>query len=160
MNRRAVVSIPLRHPAEGKPVPIVSDAVYGTQPVSEGAMVPLLILDTTERPDISDMISAHRYGGQGDVKSVWAAPSRWGGDRIRLVLTVVRPSHCVIVLEFEIVRQGGLVDQIVQTELLYLQAGRPGDRLISTLANERVILEVPSREFRAAWDSIFRKALV
>jgi hypothetical protein len=56
-------------------------------------------------------------------------------------------------------RQGGVVDQIVQSQGLYLQGGRPGDRLASTLDHERILVEVPSRKFRPEWDRILRKAL-
>lgn len=123
-------------------------------------MVPVLILDTTNRPDIDDMIAAHKHGGQGDVRSVWGTPSRWRKESLQLVLTVVNPSQCVVVLEFHLPRQWGVVDQIVQTELLYLQGGRPGDRLASTFDAGRVIMEIPCGDFRGEWEEVFREVLV
>jgi hypothetical protein len=146
--------------AEAKPVPIVSDASMATRGLADGRLIPLFIIDTSERPDIDDMIQAHRHLGAGDARSAWSLPSRFDKSRIRLILTVVKPSHCVTVLEFDIARQGGVVDQIVQSQGLYLQGGRPGDRLASTLDNDRILVEVPSREFRSEWDRIFRRALI
>jgi hypothetical protein len=152
-------AIPLRHIAEAKPVPIVSDASMATRGLADGRLIPLFILDTSERPDIDDMIGAHQHLGAGDASSTWSLPARFDRSKIRLILTAVKPSHCVIVLEFDVVRQGGVVDQIVQAQGLYLQGGRPGDRLAFTLDHGRILVEVPCREFRPEWDRIFRKAL-
>jgi len=51
------------------------------------------------------------------------------------------------------------VDQIIHSEGVYIQPGRPGDRLSTTFDNPRVLAEVPSREFQAEWDRMLRKAM-
>lgn len=160
MSRWRRKPIPLRHMDEAKPVPIVSDALMATCGLADGRLIPLFILDTSERPDIDDMIQAHRHLGGGDVRSAWGRPARFEKSKIRLILTVVKPSQCVTILEFDVARQGGVVDQIVQAQGLYLQGGRPGDRLASTLDNDRILVEVPSREFRPEWEHIHRKVLI
>ena len=155
------VQIRARHEAELKPVPIASDAAMVTRGVADGRLIPLLILDTSRRPDIDDMIRAHAHSGPGDVSSVWSRPSRFDANRLRLVLSVTKPSYCVILLEFDdLSRQGGTIDQIMQSQCLYLQAGRPGDRLSTTFDHPRIIVEVPSRHFRSEWDGLLRKSLV
>ncbi len=73
--RREAVRV--RHPAEAEPVPIVADAGIATVAVGDGRMIPLLILDTSRRPDIEDMVKAHHaLEGQGDVKAQWGRPIR------------------------------------------------------------------------------------
>jgi hypothetical protein len=52
-----------------------------------------------------------------------------------------------------------VVDQIIQAQGVYLQPGRPGDRLATTLDKGKILVEVPSRNFRAEWDRIFSKQL-
>jgi len=152
--------IQLRHSIEADPVPIVSDAGVASRGVADGRLIPLFILDTSKRPDIDDMIRAHRHLGPGDAKSAWALRSRFDKTRLQLLLTIEKPSHCTILLEFDVIRQGGVIDQIIQSQGFYLQAGRPGDRLLSTIEHERILVEVPSREFRGEWQRIFRKAVV
>jgi hypothetical protein len=142
------------------PVPIISDAAMMTRGIADGRLLPLIILDTSGRPDIEDMIRAHEHFGPGDVHTYWVAPSRFDRSRVRLVLKVTKPSQCVVVLEFEIVRQGVIVEQIIQSQGLYIQDGRPGDRLRTTFDHQRILAEVPSREFRPEWDRMLRKALV
>lgn len=68
-------AIPVRHPAEAEAVPVVADAGIATVGVGDGRMIPLLILDTSQRPDIEDMVKAHHaVDGQGDVKAQWGTP--------------------------------------------------------------------------------------
>ena len=152
--------MPVRHPAEAVPVPIAGDAGIATVGVGDGRMIPLLILDTAKRPDIEDMIKAHhRMAGQGDVKSGWGRPDTFfDSGVVSLTLTFEKPSHCLILLRFDIGKYGGLVDQIIRSQGLYIQAGRPGDRLTTTFDHPRVLAEVPSREFQDEWDRMLRKA--
>lgn len=153
-------TLPLNTPAEQVPIPIAWDAVVATQALAGGRMIPLVILDTTSRPDIDDMVRAHRLIGPGDVESVWSKVSRWDDSRVQLILMISKPSRCVVVLEFDVVKQGGLVDYIVQAQGLYLQPGRPGDRLISTVDTDRILVEVPSKDFRDEWEKMFLKGLL
>ena len=58
--RRQRLEIPLRHEAEAQPVPIVADGMIATAVMGEGRNIPLLILNTSCRPDIETMVQAHR----------------------------------------------------------------------------------------------------
>lgn len=150
----------LNDAAEATPVPIVSDAGIATVAVGDGRMIPLVIIDTSNRPDIDDLVLAHKHlDGQGDAGSMWGRPnSIFDTGIVNLILTFQKPGHCVIILGFELGQYGGLVDQIVLSQGLYVQPGRPGDRLRSTFNNPRVLVEVPTREFQPEWDRILRKA--
>ena len=159
MSRWQKIAIQLSNKAEKEPVPIVSDAAVATRGLADGRIIPVLIIDTSLRPDIEDMIKAHKHVGAGDANSAWSIPSRFDKSRIILVLTIIKPSRCVIILEFNIARQGGVVDQIIHAQGLYIQPGKVGDRLTSTIDNERLLVEVPSRHFRKEWDNVLRKAI-
>lgn len=154
-------AIPVRHPAEAEAVPVVADAGIATVGVGDGRMIPLLILDTSRRPDIEDMVKAHHaMDGQGDVKAQWGRPDTlFDKGLVSLILTFEKPSYCLIILRLDIGKYGGLVDQIIRSQGLYIQPGRPGDRLSTTFDNPRVLAEVPSREFQPEWDRMLRKAM-
>ena len=102
----------VQHPAEAEPVPIVADASIARVDVGDGRMIPLLILDTSKRPDIEDMINAHRHmGGQGDVDVSWGRPNRFfDTGTVALLLTFTKPSRCLILLQLDIGQYGGVVD--------------------------------------------------
>lgn len=159
MTRWNRQTIPISSPLEKQPVPIVWDATVASVGVGEGKMIPLLILDTSRRPDIETMLLAHKHSGPGDVISGWSIPSRFNTSHVSLVLEQTKPSHCVIILEFNVADRGGVVDQIVQAQGVYIQSGREGDRLANTLDKQRILVEVPTRDFKSEWDKIFRKQL-
>ena len=162
LRRRFKAEIPLRHPEQANPVPIVSDGLIATGAVGEGQMVPVIVLDTSSRPDIEGVVSAHTHLGKGDVKSYWPLPHSWLRKRSTcLVLEFVRPSQCVVILEFDLEQQGVLVDQILYAEGLWIQPGRAGDRVGTLLDKPKLLVEVPlSREFHRAWEPVFEKAMI
>ena len=156
------VKIPLRHPSEMNPVPIVADGMIATAVMGEGRHIPLLILDTSSRPDIETMVLAHQEFGPGDVIFVWSFKERWFGlASPLLLLRITKPSECVVVIEFDMTkRQGILVDQILWAQSVYLRPGRPGDRLATTIDKPSILAEVPASEaFDKRFQRIHEKAL-
>ena len=160
-NRWHREAVSVQHLVEAEPVPIVADGSIATVAVGDGRMIPLLILDTSKRPDIEDMVKAHHHvGSQGDLTSAWGQPDTFfDTGTVRLILTFERPSRCLALLQLDIKKYGGLVDNIILSQGLYIQPGRPGDRLRTTFDNPRVLAEVPSREFQSEWTKMLRKAL-
>jgi hypothetical protein len=137
-------------------VSIAGDGLIGTHGVGDGRMIPVVILDTSNRADIEEYIRVHSGGPPGDVRVQWAhVPQR---DTVILKLSVARPLVIEILIGFRLPEnQGILVEQILSVSGLYIQAGRPGDRLKSTLGSNRIIVEVPDTGFRPTWDKIFLK---
>lgn len=154
------MSFAYRHALELEPVPIHWDAAISTQLVGGGRLIPLLILNCSLRPDIVDMIVGHRDLGGGEVQSGWVCPTRFKTTPVQLVLELAGPVRCLIKLEFELPRRGAIVDSIVASQGLYLQAGRDGDRLVSTMGEPRVLVEVPSGDFRSEWERVLMRSLV
>lgn len=132
--------------------PIVGDAAIATQ-FAEGRLLPVLILDTLRRPEITELIRVHAYM-QGDVASRWAS-SRDDDDVVMLILTFERPLEVELILEFSIEHQAMLVECILSGGAVYLQTGVPGDRLLMTMEAPRMLVEVPASGFRAYWEQLF-----
>ncbi len=156
------MEIPLSHPSEADPVPIVRDGIVATVAESYGRNIPVLILDTSSRPDIETMVRAHGELGPGDAVSGWSFKPRHGFSfsAPTLILRFTKPSQCLVVVQFDLEKQGILVDQILWAEGVYLQPGRPGDRLASTIDNPRILVEVPANvAFAKRFRSGYRKAL-
>lgn len=124
--------------------------------VGEGRLVPLLILDGEQRPDIAEMIRIHEELSSGDFAAQWGRlPNRDG--TISLILKFIRPAELNVILEFDIEKQGGIVDMIIRARALYLQAGKEGDRLMSTMQQPRILVEIGDLEFDKEWDKMLRK---
>ena len=158
MNKEKI-KIHFRNKIEMVPLPIISDAIIARKDLADGRMIPLLIIDTSHRPDVKDMIKAHELTGAGDVESIWFFPSRFDRRNVNILLIITKPSKCLILLEFNVLRHGGVVDQIIHSQGLYLQSGNLGDRLSTTIDHERLLIEIPSKHFKNEWDNVLRKTI-
>jgi len=155
--QQSIVELP--NAESGKAVPIIADGGIATVNLGDGRNIPVLIIDTSKRPDIVDLVNAHKELPPGDVKSMWGKRSK-SNKFISLILTFEKPSHAVVVLDFDIVKQGILVEQIVTTQALYLQPGHYGDKVSTTLDKSKIIVEVRNTGFREKWNEIFQDELV
>lgn len=134
-------------------VPIVGDAAIAG-PVIDGRMTPLLILDSLGHPEVNAIINAHSHLSPGDVTSNWAS-IEGRPDDVVLILTFVRPVEAEVAICFSIEKQAILVDAVLQSSAVYLQAGRDGDRLVHDPARPKVLVEVPAGDFNEKWEGIF-----
>ena len=138
--------IPTKHPWEARPATIISDAAIATVNVGDGRLIPLVIIDSAERPDIEELVRVHEYLPPGDVTVQWGHMENTP-EFIALFLRFVRPVEAFLVLNFNIAKQGGIVDQILSARALYLQPGRRGDRFRNTIDAKRILIDVPETGF-------------
>lgn len=148
----------VNHPREAKAVPIAGDAAIATPGTVDGKLVPLLILDTRERPDIAEAIKNQASFPEGDVTTAWGKVLGGNSD-VALFLRFLRPTEVSAVIEFAIPERGILVEHILMAKAVYLQAGKPGDRLVHDTERQKMIVEVPDTGFRPQWDKIYAKSV-
>jgi hypothetical protein len=139
-------------------VAIVADGSIAG-PIVEGSNIPLLILDTSERRDVEELIRVQAHLPPGDVRF------RWGGsadddDLVILVLDFDRPVEARVAIRFSIEHQGILVDAALQSHAVYIQAGREGDRLRDDLDLPKMIVELPETGFRPKWDQLLARRMI
>lgn len=145
-------------PGHTKAAAIVGDATVSSVSVGNGRLIPLVILDTRDRPEIETIIEAHRHGlAPGDVLVTWGELNG-RRERVALICQFVRPVESLVVIEFAILPQGILIDQALTAKALYIQGGRPGDRLIHDLQKPKILIEVPETGFSKVWNKLFHKS--
>jgi hypothetical protein len=142
-----------------KPLRIVADAAIATSNFGEGRLIPLVIVDTTRRPDVDELIRIHEHIDPGDVESQWGKLKNSEGS-VALILSFKRPSELTVIIDFDIVKQGILVDQILASKGLYIQSGRDGDRFINNPEAKKILAEIPDRGFLKIWDQLFHSNIV
>jgi hypothetical protein len=153
------VEIQLHHPREARPVRIVADAAVSVSGLHGGRLLPVLLLDTSDRPDIAALIRVHESLGPGDVKVQWGQIEGHEGT-VALFLAFVRPMELFMVLEFDIVRQGILVEQALTGQGMYLTRAEGADDLLTkNIDRTKVIVEIGDTGFRKTWDDLFYKHL-
>jgi hypothetical protein len=150
--------ITVNKPHETKPVPIVADAALALGAIGDGRLIPLVIVDTTERPDLEELIRVQQYVPAGDVTVQWGEVEG-RPENVALMLSFTRPMQLFAILEFNVVKQGSLVDQIMSANGLYIQAGRPGDRFVHNTELPKLIVEIPDTGVRDLWDDKFYRQI-
>ena len=78
---------------------------------------------------------------------------------MNLFLQFRRPTDVTIILEFDVLRQHGIVDMILTSRFLYLQPGRQGDRFHNNINADKIIVEIPDTGFNPFWEKLFQKTL-
>jgi hypothetical protein len=82
---------------------------------------------------------------------------------LALVLQFQRPIESVCVVNFDLSKQGSVVELALRARAMYLQAGKPGDRLYRTLDSPRVIVELgadlPPNRWNELWLSAIKRRL-
>ncbi|MCW5699360.1 MAG: hypothetical protein KIT00_05925 [Rhodospirillales bacterium] len=137
--------------------PFLYDGAIATTVLGEGRLITVLILDKNKHREIHDLALIHRSVPSGDVKSQWAMSPE--NHRVFLHLIFERPIEFEIVIPFNVADEGNLVDNILRSQAVYLQAGQPGDRVSTTFDEPKVIVEVPQGGFEVKWQKIWLKAL-
>jgi hypothetical protein len=144
-------TITLQH-HEVRPVSIVADACISTVGVHGGRVLPVLLLDTSNRADIAELIRIHGSFEPGDVTVQWGHIDGHDKGTVALFLRFIRPMELFVALEFDIVKQGILVELALAAHGLYLtQANDPDDRLMKDINRPKIIVEIPDTGYRDLW---------
>jgi hypothetical protein len=143
---------------ESATLELLSDGLVTNRTLADGRAIPILLIDCSSRPDIEDLIRSHEHIATDDVKIQWGKSSK-NTDSVVLVLSFERPSSCTAVIEFDILKHGGTVDQIMRCEVVFLQSAEEGQRVASTLDKPKMVVEVPSKQALAAWNAHLFKVL-
>ena len=149
-------NIEVRHSYEAVPVPIIRHAA-ATLPEAMGQLAPILIVDTSNRPDIEEYVRIHEHSPPGDVNVQWGRRLD-NRSTYRLILSVIRPVELVIIFDLPFPDAISVIDHITYVGKLCIQPGRPGDTLSGTFfGSKRVIMEIPDTGFRARWEKRVRR---
>ena len=158
-SRKRLREFTINGPEEALPVPIVGDAAIATKTTAEGRLIPLLILDCSERSDLTEAIRIQKIVASGDVEVVWGK-LHGKSNRIALFLRFLRPTTRNVIIEFDVERQGILIESILTANGLYIQPGNLGDRLIHDPNRPKMLIEIPDTGFRPYWDKLYASFLM
>lgn len=148
------------------PVPIVSDAAMSSESIGDGRFIPIIIVDTTNRPDIDDLVKFHDHIPSGDVHCTWGSnhPKQWKKpynlDKLALFLEFERPSETFVILELDVVERGTVIDTILMSKAFFLQPGRIGELFMHDMEKPKILVEVPDTGFKEFWDELWHKSLI
>jgi len=140
-------------------VPIVGDGAIGHPNWGDGRLIPVLIVDCTNHPALHDLILIHSETPPGDVVTRWGR-SIFDKKHVYLTLTFARPVATSASFCFNVTKQGGLVDLIINTRGVYLQPLTSGAKVLEGMDRPKIIVEIPSSATLPGWEDIYQRSLV
>lgn len=134
---------------------VVNTAALSAAGVANGRTVPVVILKSDEANKIDTVINVHSGISGGNCESQWGCT--YDRSTILLNLEFTDPIAVKIIIPLDIVQDGATIDQIIHMQCLYLMTGTPGMKLSQNLNKERILLEIPSRDFADEWKKLYKK---
>jgi hypothetical protein len=155
-KRSKRIHFSLEHELEARPARIVSEPerVY----MRDGKLIPLVVIDTHERPDIDSLFASYTPETIGDVAIQWGRRDGAPKGTVTLNIQFIAPVKQFLMLDFEIVRQGLVVDGILRTRELYLQGLRSGGA-DTQVQSPKVRVVVPDTGFGSIWEELLIREL-
>jgi len=134
-----------------------ADAAMSTRGLHGGRILPVVLLDTADRPDLDDLIGVHRINGPGDLHST--------GDKSKAIkaplgsfLTFIRPMEIFAIIEFDIVRHGLLLDLALSGQGIYIaRSNGDDDRFRKAIDRPKLLVELADTGFGKKWNEIFHQ---
>jgi hypothetical protein len=139
-------------------ISVVANAAIASEAIGDGRLLPLVILDTSDFPDLVDLFKVHDTMPPGDADSGWILIDK-NYNRLGLGLQFKRPFETTFVIDFELTEHGSAVDLAMKGRAIYLQAGKPGDRLYRTMDSPRIIVELGAEAPKKEWEVIWQRAI-
>jgi|GEM_PF-2576761 hypothetical protein len=136
---------------------VIHSASITAQSTANNKNVALLILDVSQYHHIYQIIEAHEHMKSATIQTTWG--KTLDSEDIVLRMHWLEPTEAQFDILLNIERHMTTIDLIIKSQLVYLQPGKYGDIVMTTLENPRVIVEVPSRTFAAQWEKIKKEKL-
>lgn len=124
--------------------------------VREGGWVPIVLVDTADRPAVAELLRVHEHFEEGDVSISWGRPVGTK-DAIYLRIRCARPLETVVALKFPMPHLATSVESILRARCFYLQHG-PTGKLSNHLDEPKLLVDIPDTGFGGEWEKIYHSA--
>ncbi len=141
--------------SENRIIDVVNDALIYQRNVCDGKAIPHIIVDTENYPEVAKSIELHKEVNEGSITLTWGMTT--DKKYVLLLLDSISPVEISYVIKFDLYKQCSIIDKILSSQLMYIQAGKKGDRLLNTPNQPKLLLEVPHTGFENEWKKIYRK---
>lgn len=140
-------------------LPVAATAATASRDFAAGQFIPVVMCDLRERPDVREVVRAHKHVKDGDCVSQWGSDLQNQHGAIYLHLRFERPIAVKVVLAFPLPQEAAAVDAAIGAKALYLQHGLPGEALSDRMDEQRILVQLPPTGFEGDWDRIFTNAI-
>lgn len=157
-SRNKSKSFSIRNEFEKESIPIYDIGAIGMEGFFGGRLVPVVLADLSNRPDMLEVIRIHESSTPGDMTMQWGNPQTPG--HVRLALEFHRPVEALAIFDFSIAKFGAAIDAILRNRMLHIQNATSGTKISHNPSAPKVLCEIPSTGFEAEWEKKFKKSLI
>ena len=127
--------------------------------IGEGRLIPSIIFEKNISSDINELCKAHINSQPGDVDVNWGAPFSFSKPKnFILKIRFKQPIESTFGIIFNGKKHFSLIDGIIQSQSLRIEAGSIGDK-VSDLSNPDILIEVPRNSFSNQWETYLKSIL-
>jgi hypothetical protein len=137
---------------------VVASAAIANVGVANGRNIPVVIVEDDLDGKISNLITTHEAVANGSCSSQWGMTE--GNEYAILVLSFITPVEQKLILFFDVIKYGIIVNQILYSKCMYLMTGDRETKFSQHLSSPRILLEVPCDDFEKEWKKIYKKEYV
>lgn len=134
-------------------LPVTEASAIAGVGVAGGHLIPVVMADLTDEPDIAELLRVHRHVDSGDCASQWILSP--GARHVILQLEFLRPVEVTFALAFDLSTSAPIVDAIVNHHAMYFVHGVKGDRYLTTENRDKVLINIPDMGFAPYWERLF-----
>lgn len=134
---------------------VVATATIACEGVANGRNIPVTIVESDVDGIINDLIITHKSVKNGNCESQWGVTE--GYEYVILSLSFSSPIEQKIILFFDVIKYGIIVNQILYAKCLFLMTGDSKTKFSEHMGDPRILLEVPCDDFQEDWNKIHRK---
>lgn len=138
---------------------IVASSVVATSGVANGRNIPVVVVEDKSNNKIEEIIATHEFVPDGHCNSQWGRGLA-NNKEIVLKLEFDNPIIRTVIIYFDIIKFGIVVDQILHSQCMYLMTGNKDTKLVDDFNKNRILIEIPVYEFKDEWKSIYKNRFV
>lgn len=133
---------------------VAASAAIASVDIANGRNIPVVFVPSDDKNKINEIISLHENIKEGNCSTSWGiTPDK---KFTLLYLDFQNPVKQKVILFFDIVRFGIVVEQIMHSQCMYLAIGDEASKLSLCMGQKRIFIDVYCDGFKDAWPNIFR----
>lgn len=134
---------------------VTASSAIASVGVANGRNIPVVFVPSDDDKKIDNIVSLHENIKEGTCFTSWGITADKKFAVLHLDFQV--PVKQKVILFFDIIKFGIVVEQIMHSQCMFLTIGDEASKLSLCMGNKRILIDVCCDEFKDEWSDIFRE---
>ena len=134
---------------------VTASSTIASVGVANGRNIPVVFVKSDDNKIIDNIISVHENFKEGNCTTGWGITS----DKkfALLYINFQNPIKRKLILFFDIIKFGIVVEQIMHSHCMFLTIGDETSKISLCMEQKRILMDVYCDDFKDAWTNLFRE---